>query len=1680
MQEQQTSQIQSNQHITKMRKRYPEYNTLDDISLAKIVNKKDYPNMDEEVFLNKVFKETPIQKIVEVESETINPHIAKMREKYPMYEEWDDITLARAVNKKNYPDMDEEVFLTKAGLGEVLKQENKVFQEKLPSIEKTVGELNDISAGSNSNFYDYGASIVKAVGKVGGYMGFDKFERKSKVLQSKINKHSADEKKKVTNEGIYEVSRMAGDPVNFTPAGIFTKGTKVARVAKSVAGGAVVGASTMVAKNYGNDTLTQEEKDLEISIGAGFVATINGVIAGVTKGRVTSAIKDVSDIEVIKTNPEKFNLSEEEAKVITDAHEFLKQNKPQKASDNLGFEKKDEDVAAPTTKVDETVIPEQKQEEILTPQKLSEVDEALDQDMQGWNKTAEDILGESPNLENKVRENKTLESHPRIQTVKTMSDTDWDEANALFSKGIDNLAVGTYAGIETDENGNIVDFNADDFVIGLGGYTALKMALKNGTVQGKLKEYAQSAINKIDMNPAVYKENGINAMSPVKSKSQKEKRGIYNVTFNGKNSTEVRKADGEVIEYSKGDLKYGAEHIKYRHIGDDKNGKSKNGIITENELLELGDVIKKGSIETKDNKNIYTYFNENGERFSAIVGKNSEGESVISYYSNRKGGSHNAQPKTSSNENTKSMERALVDNQSDEVHSFQSASDGSPRITYDQTLNNGNIIPQEPKKTKSVQIQSQGAGLILGVTEDEDGNMDYDWKMGLAGAVGGSAVAYGAMRGIAKIKIPLKVQKLFNKGELQSSSSLPDETRVQLKQRQFQDKFNRVKQLINLKADINKIDDVINPYQAEELMHGKVDEQIDEFNENIYSPIVEKISQGKFSIDEVDKYLWARHAPERNAQMLKNRLSELKPSMSMEEVGEIFTKYKDADIKEVLSQTKKMGDQAIHFVPQENIDEFLKAVEAKKVHDKIAEITKSDSALSGMSDDDAYKVIGKYMNNKEMQSIVDDIYAMNASRLEKIYKDGLESEEFIKKIDVYDNYVPLRREFDKESMPNTGKGFDIKGTEIKRAKGSNREVESPFMHSVLAYQETIVRAEKNEVGKAFLAFADEFSDETLYTISNLKHIPQHNKHGAVVSVNPDYKIGENVLHVKIDGKIKEIEIHDKALATAFKNLNSEQMGLILTASHKAVRFLAGLSTSYNPVFVVSNFIRDIQTAMINLPDGIKGNRLNIVKDVFPAMRGIYRNVRGKEKNEWGILYDELRKEGGTTGWNNMYDVVDMRKSTQDILDKYNGKIAPKRWFKNILGFVEDINDAVENSSRLVAYKMAKESGMTNAKSASISKNLTVNFNRKGEEGTGMNAVFMFYNASIQGTGRIIERLTTSKTSQALVSAMVGIGVTLDMWNRSQNADAYAQIPNYIKDTNYIFMHEDGSYNSLKLPYGYNLFKASGDLASQLYHGEIDRDKLPSRFLSLVVSAFSPLGVDSEDPIKTVTPTLAKPVLEVALNSNFFRGTIQPEDNPFEPQKPDSQKYFKSVNPIAKTVAQKMNEYSGGNMYESGWVDVSPESIEHLVEFATGGLGKLILRTGTVIDQALDDDKKVDMNKVPFLRAVYATPREKSETNLIYKMHNESGKTYFNKVQRARFFRWAKEALNKGDIKKETYKKLRKKFTDNQSRIDFARKHNLQSIDDYSNSEYIQDDAKTGLHRSQRIKINKELKKMEDN
>ena len=80
----------------------------------------------------------------------------------------------------------------------------------------------------------------------------------------------------------------------------------------------------------------------------------------------------------------------------------------------------------------------------------------------------------------------------------------------------------------------------------------------------------------------------------------------------------------------------------------------------------------------------------------------------------------------------------------------------------------------------------------------------------------------------------------------------------------------------------------------------------------------------------------------------------------------------------------------------------------------------------------------------------------------------------------------------------------------------------------------------------------------------------------------------------------------------------------------------------------------------------------------------------------------------------------------------------------IYEWVQDWNTAVENGIRLSTYRHLRESGVSKLKAANAAKNLTVNFNRKGDAGQIFNAMYLFFNVSVQGSTRVFQAAKNKK------------------------------------------------------------------------------------------------------------------------------------------------------------------------------------------------------------------------------------------------------------------------------------------------------------------------------------------------
>ena len=364
------------------------------------------------------------------------------------------------------------------------------------------------------------------------------------------------------------------------------------------------------------------------------------------------------------------------------------------------------------------------------------------------------------------------------------------------------------------------------------------------------------------------------------------------------------------------------------------------------------------------------------------------------------------------------------------------------------------------------------------------------------------------------------------------------------------------------------------------------------------------------------------------------------------------------------------------------------------------------------------------------------------------------------------------------------------------------------------------------------------------------------------------------------------------LAEAMRNLNGTDLGTIMQMLSSVNRFLSFVNTGLNPEFVITNAFRDLQTAGINLAGfDEKGLIKGTLKDYLPALQGSIRGAFKTDKGEWGKWYNEFVNEGGRVYFNRLDDLNDIQRRIEKQFSNSAGGIgAVKSGLFAVKSFIENANTGVENAVRLSAYKNAREAGMSKAQAASLAKNLTVNFNRRGAWGVGMNSLYLFYNASVQGSARLFIAMK-HKRVQAILAGAVAMGFALDALNMMLSGDDddgesfYDKISDFDKSRNLIVMIPDGGGKHIKipLPYGYNAFFAMGRTASEISSGKRWQHSMAS-LLTTIVDSFNPIG-GSDNIASFLSPTIGDPIVDLTRNRDFADRPIMPEQNQYGPQTP---------------------------------------------------------------------------------------------------------------------------------------------------------------------------------------------------
>ena len=788
-----------------------------------------------------------------------------------------------------------------------------------------------------------------------------------------------------------------------------------------------------------------------------------------------------------------------------------------------------------------------------------------------------------------------------------------------------------------------------------------------------------------------------------------------------------------------------------------------------------------------------------------------------------------------------------------------------------------------------------------------------------------------------------------------------------------------------------KIDNDWNAYLQEELFHGRTAKQTTDFLQTELRPLVEDMQKRNVTLPEFEEYLHNRHAEERNKQIAK-----VNPRM-LDGGSGIDT----ADAQAYLAG----------LTPDQRRDFAALAAQV----DSINQNTRDLLVNSGL----------------ESQDIVDS--------WEKAYSDYVPL--FRDDIDFSTQGAGGMR---------TGQGYSVKGGASRRAMGSKKAVVDILANIAMQRERTIVRAEKNRVAMSLYGLAVQnpntdfwlavdpagqkdpnraMADLMTLGISPLdaKNIIEEPKQryvdpntGLVAErINPAIRSNPMVLSTRVDGVEKYVffnanDERSQRMASALKNLDADQLGYI-TANFiaPATRWFAQVNTQYNPIFGVINFIRDSKGAMFNLSTtSIAGKQKAVAAGVFSAMRGIYQGTRAERKGRpaptgsYAQLWDEFQQVGGQTGYRDQFvNSEDRAKALQRMLDPASWASSPlgkvftangtlkvpmevaRKTAAPLFDWLSDYNQTMENAVRLSAYKVALDNGLSKEEAASIAKNLTVNFNRKGQIATQAGAWYAFFNAAIQGTARLTETLR-GPAGKKIIAGGLMIGTAQAFLLAAAGFDD-DEPPDFIKERNLVIPVGIGrKYITLPMPLGFNVIPNTSRVMTEwALSGFKNTPKRIGQITSAFLEAFNPIG-NSGWSVQTLAPTIVDPIAALAENKDFTGKNIAKKDRSELAPTPGYTRTKDSASWFSKQLSYYMNLATGGTDFKPGLLSPTPDQIDYLIGQATGGVGREVMKIEQSVTGAIKGEE-VAPNKMPIVSRFYGDAD--ATTNI-------SGKFYDNLIK----------------------------------------------------------------------------------
>lgn len=548
--------------------------------------------------------------------------------------------------------------------------------------------------------------------------------------------------------------------------------------------------------------------------------------------------------------------------------------------------------------------------------------------------------------------------------------------------------------------------------------------------------------------------------------------------------------------------------------------------------------------------------------------------------------------------------------------------------------------------------------------------------------------------------------------------------------------------------------------------------------------------------------------------------------------------------------------------------------------------------------------------NPAFVQLAEDVYAYMNHLRQLMVDNGVISQDTANLwAEMYPHYVPIHRaEKDGRSVSvplDTGRTGA--NAPVKKAKGGSTDILPLFdtiAQRTLQTYTAIARNSfgvelKNTLGSVVSKNAPDV-DDVIDSVEAPDALLQEGKNGT----NPTFTVFEN-------GKRVTFEI-TKEMYDALKP-KSEVMSYTNKVSNAINNFRRGVLTEYNPTFMLTNAIKDVQDVLINSQHPAK---------TYAKIPQAYAELA--KKGKW---YSEYLANGGEQ--NTYFDSETNTFETEDAGLKKLLAAPP-------LGTISKLNSFIEMAPRLAEYIASREAGRSIDLSMLDAARVTTNFAAGGDltkllDRNGAT----FLNASVQGAVQqarnFREATTNGWKGWAVLAARFALAGLPEMLLNGliwEDDEDYEELSDYVKDNYYIvWKYGDGQF--VKIPKGRVAAVIQGALR-QMQNAITGDDQVDlSRFLDLLVSNLAP-----NNPMDS---NILSPIIQASNNETWYGEDLVPSRLQGLPA---AEQYDESTDALSKWLGEKLN--------------ISPVKINYLLNQYGGGIADTFLPMLTPEAESGDD------------------------------------------------------------------------------------------------------------------------------